>query len=137
MEDHSSDALWQLSNVPDIASLAEAVEYATNVDNLLAYQGLIHGSERFPVELPSGGTVSNWKVNCFFGDVFRSFGEEAYPSLAPLLDHEYSYVQVGAYSVLKSAMNRRGLRRHMSQTREERVAVMEAFQAILAKEAER
>lgn len=126
--------LPQFTNVPEFATLQDAIDYATQEDNLLGFEGIVMGSESFDVELPSGGTAGNWRVNCFYRAVFHRFGEEAYPFLTPLLDHEHTFVQVGVHSVMNSAMYRHGLSRHTKDTREERVATMRAFQAILAAE---
>ncbi len=121
-----------VNRVPEFASLDEAIDFATQVENLLAYDGLIHGSERYEVELPSGATIDNWTVNCFFRGVFSGHGEEAHAALAPLLDHEHTFAQVGVHAILNSAMFKHGLRRRTKDTREERVATMKAFQSILA-----
>ena len=119
------------NNVPEFAHLGEAIDYATQEKNLVGFEGLIFGSEHFYVDLPSGGTISNWKVNSFYRAVFAPFGEAAFPFLAPLLDHEHVSVQVGAYSVLNATMYKHGLGRHTRDTREERVATMHALQEIL------
>ncbi len=124
--------LPKYTNLPEFSTLQAAIDFATQEKNLLGFEGIITNSETFDVELPSGGTIGNYVIDCFYRQVFRQFGEDAYPFLTPLLDHEHTFVQVGAYSVMNSAMFKHGLTRKVRHTREERVATMHAFEAILA-----
>lgn len=120
--------------LPEFDSVEEAIAFAVEEQNLGQYGGLVFGSERYDVALPSGAITSNWQIDCYFGALFRGFGEEAFPDLAPLLDHEHEFVQVGAYSVLNSYMYAHGLKRHTRQTRDERIQVMDQLVVILERE---
>ncbi len=124
-------SLRELSNLPPIDTLEEALAYAEEAKNLLSYQGLVLGSERFPVTLPSGERVTNWTINAFYRDLFQPYGEKAYRQLAERLTHPQLFVQVGAYSVLNSYMYARGLKWHLDDTEAQRIATRDKLISIL------
>ena len=119
------------SGVPEFQRLEEALKHVVEEENLLAYRGVVGGSERFPIVLPSGVETDNWTVNAYFREVFRPFGDAAHRDLATLLTHEHLFVQVGSFAVLNQTMTANGLRFHLDQTPEERMEVQRELIALL------
>ncbi len=124
------------NGLPKFDRLSDAIEYAVQEENLTEYRGAVFGSEYYEVALPSRAVSNNWVIACFYGALFREFGEDAYAELALLLTNEHEFVQVGAYSVLNSAMNAHGLKRHVRQSDQERLEIRNQFLAILESEGE-
>jgi hypothetical protein len=88
------------NGLPKFDTCAEAIEFAVKEESLAKYKGGVFGSEYFKVRLPSGALTNNWVINCYFRELFRPYGSDAYRELALLLTHEHEFVQIGAYSVL-------------------------------------
>jgi hypothetical protein len=108
------------------ASVAEAVRYVEDENNISDYKGSVFGSEEYLVVLPSGKKVSNWLVNCAFSDAFREFRKESIPVLIDLLGSNAAYLRVGAYEVLKQKAGRYDERSH-SQSPDQRRAAYEEW----------
>ncbi len=123
------------SGLPQFQTVEAAIEFAVEESNLHDYRGVVFGSEYYAVTLPSGDVASNWDIDCYFRALFRPFGAGAFQALAPLLEHEHEFVQVGTYSVLNSTMHAHGLRRHQRQSESERSNTMHRLMAILESEA--
>lgn len=117
--------------IPAFESVEDAIAYAIQEPNLHAFRGIVMGSERYRVELPSGQSTSNWRVQCFFGAAFRSFGTEAYAAVVPLLGHEDLFVQVGAAGVLGQPLADAGYRFRLADTQEQRQATVDGMLAYL------
>ena len=120
--------------LPEFSTVEEAITFVVQEANISKYQGIISGSEEYGVELPSGKTVSNWLIDCYFGSVFTKFGKDAYPELADLLNHEHEFVRVGTYSVLNGFMYSRGIRYNFRQEEPDRLNAIRRLKTLLTKD---
>ncbi len=108
------------TGLPAFSSIEAAFQFAEDETHLGLYTGLVSGSERYNVELPSGGVETNWLINAYFQDLFRPFGLEVYAFLAPHLEHPDLFVQVGAAGVLSPALAHFGYKFQLKDSGEER-----------------
>jgi hypothetical protein len=107
-------------------TVAEAVRYVHDENNICHYKGSVFGSSEHLVVLPSGKRISNWLVNCAFSDAFREFGNESIPFLIDLLGSNTAYLRVGAYDLLQQKAGRYDERSH-SQSLDPRRAAYEEW----------
>ncbi len=103
-------------------TVADAVRFVQDENNILNYNGLIDGSEMYDVALPSGKKVTNWRINCAFGAAFRKFGKESILPLIELLESETEYLRVGAYGALMQKSGRYDERSHSQDAEKRRAA---------------
>ena len=120
--------------LPEFRTVEEAIAFVVQETNISKYQGFIAGSEEYNVDLPSGRTISNWVIDCYFRAAFHKFGKDVYPQLADLLNHKHEFVRVGTYAVLNHFMYSRGIRYNFRQDEADRLKAINQLNALLKKD---
>lgn len=124
----TSPAAW----LREFSTIDDAIDFVTEEDNIVAYEGGCWGSERFDVTLPSGRVVSNWRINNVFHLAFRRFGRAAHPRVLELLNHPHEYVRLGAHRVVGAFMHGRGISYHFHASERERRAAIRRTRRAMA-----